>query len=777
MIKQIITLIISLTLSINLMAEADGTDANVFGDVQSNGEHLPFVSIIIDGTTMGTTTDITGHYMLVNLPEGKHTIIAKALGYKDVEKTIDLIAGKSQELNFVLQEEVLMLESVVVTGTKTFKRKTDSPVIVGVLEAKMLESVQACNLSEGLKFQPGLRVETDCQTCNYTQLRMNGLQGGYSQILINGRPIFSPLTGLYGMEQIPTNMLDRIEVVRGGGSALYGSGAIGGTVNIITRIPKESGYDFQVNQQLINGVANDHQMSGNINMLTHKRNAGASVFISRRMREMYDHNDDNYSELPELRSNSFGANAFYQPTPNQKLELNISSIYEYRYGGEMVDKPAYLTQQSEERTHNVLMGGLDYQINFNDDNSSFIFYLAGQNTHRDHYTGIIPDKDASNQDSLYNAHINHPPYGYTENITLQGGTQVNHRLEDFLGGKNVLTFGVEYVYDDVFDTIPSYFYEIDQTTRNFGMFAQSDWLVTEGMTVLAGLRADKHNMVDRMIVSPRLSLLYKYKTNTQLRLTWGTGFRAPQAFDSDMHIEFSGGGISRTLLASDLHEERSNSLSGSINFDKPSENWVAGFTLEGFYTKLYDAFVLEEMGSDHLGIIYEKRNSSGSTVQGGTLELRGNYRRKVQLETGYTLQTSMYDEAQAYSEDLAAKREYLRTPNHYGYFTLSATPNTKFNASLNGVYTGKMDLLHGAAAADGSDVYEVSPNMWEFGIKAGYTFGLPSVDSKLEVFGGIKNILDTYQDDFDKGKERDSGYIYGPAQPRTLYLGLRIRSL
>ena len=124
-----------------------------------------------------------------------------------------------------------------------------------MIDSKLLDQTQACNISEGLKFQPGLRVETDCQTCNYTQLRMNGLGGGYSQILINGRPVFSPLTGLYGMEQIPANMVERIEVVRGGGSALYGSSAIGGTVNVITRIPKESSYDISVNTSLINGKA------------------------------------------------------------------------------------------------------------------------------------------------------------------------------------------------------------------------------------------------------------------------------------------------------------------------------------------------------------------------------------------------------------------------------------------------------------------------------------------------------------------------------------------
>ncbi|HAH58052.1 MAG TPA: hypothetical protein DCL86_07885, partial [Bacteroidales bacterium] len=126
-------------------------------------------------------------------------------------------------------------------------------------------------------------------------------------------------------------------------------------------------------------------------------------FVNRRYREAYDHpgitlmadgsekiEKDNYSELPELRNNSFGGNLFFRPRPNQKLEVNFTSLYEYRYGGEMIDKEAHLAKQSEERMHNIFMGGVDYQINFNDDNSSFIAYAAGQITDRRHYTGLYP---------------------------------------------------------------------------------------------------------------------------------------------------------------------------------------------------------------------------------------------------------------------------------------------------------------------------------------------------------------------------------------------------
>jgi outer membrane receptor for ferrienterochelin and colicins len=748
------------------------TDANIFGDVQSEGEHIPFATVYVKGTTIGTTTDQTGHYMLIDLPAGTHIIVATSMGYSTVEKEITIGADELVEVNFVLDQETMSIDEVVITGTKTFKRQTDAAVIVNVIDADLFNQTQSCNIAEGLKFQPGLRVETDCQTCNYTQLRMNGLGGGYSQILINGRSVFSPLTGLYGMEQIPANMVERIEVVRGGGSALYGSSAIGGTVNVITKIPTESSYDVNLTSQFINGGAMDNMLSGNVNMVTHKRNAGAAIFVNRRMRQAYDHNGDNFSELPELANNSFGANMFFKPKHNQKIELSFSSLTEYRYGGEMVNKPAYQTQQSEERTHYVLMGGLDYQINFNQENSSFIAYMAGQKTDRDHYTGIIPDDTTDVLEHMVN-----PPYGYTYNTTLQAGTQVNHRLTGFMGGTNVITAGVEYVYDDVLDSIAAYNYVVDQTTGNLGAFLQSDWEIRQGFTMLLGLRADKHNLVDRVIFSPRVSLLYKLKTFTQFRLTWGTGFRAPQAFDSDMHIAFAGGGVSRIILADGLTEERSHSLSGSMNYDKATENFIVGFTLEGFYTKLNDAFYLQPVGQDEFGNVYEKRNGSGAAVQGGTVELRGNLNKKMQLEAGFTLQTSLYDEAVEYIEGVDPRREFLRTPNHYGYMTYSLTPGDRFNASLSGVYTGPMELVHYAGAPEQSvDEYVTSGSFFEFGLKLGYTFKMNVLDSGLELFGGVKNFTNAYQDDFDTGKNRDSGYIYGPAMPRTFYIGLRLYS-
>ncbi|MBK0369731.1 TonB-dependent receptor plug domain-containing protein [Flavobacterium agrisoli] len=675
-----------------------------------------------------------------------------------------------QQKDSIVPQNTNYLDEIVVTGTKTFKRKTQSPVMVTLLDSKDLSNLQVCNLSEGLKFQPGLRVETDCQTCNYTQLRMNGLAGGYSQILINGRPIFSPLMGLYGMEQLPVNMIERIEVVRGGGSSLYGSSAIGGTVNVITKVPKKNAFELNSTYYNIKGNSPDFNLNANTTLVNEAENAGISLFLSHRNRDFYDANGDNFSEIPKINNNSFGINFFVLPSENQKIEGSISHLNEYRFGGEMVTEPAYLTQQSEERNHKIWLGSLDYQINFEDKKNTLIAYTAWQNTNRNHYTGVFPDDPIAIE-----KHLLQPPYGISNTQTLQGGLQWNHKINSFFNGTNVLTLGTEYISDNVFDEIKAYQYVVDQHTKDFGGFFQSDWEITPELDLLSGIRLDHHNLVEHVIVSPRLALLYKLKDNTQFRFSFGTGFRAPQAFDTDLHIAFAGGGVSRVIYDPDLKEERSESFSASINYDKATSNWVAGFTLEGFYTHLKKAFVLQNIGTDAFGEVFEKQNGPDAFVKGATLELRANYNRKIQIETGFTLQSSVYDQPVSYIEGVSPTAEFLRTPNQYGFGVLTFTPNSRWNFNLNYVFTGVMKVAHFAGAPNqNTDEMVITPHFSELNTKIGYVITSKKFGLNFEMYGGIKNIFDQYQSDFDIGKNRDSNYVYSPALPRTVFAGLKI---
>jgi len=739
------------------------------GQISSNDENLPYANIIIRSIGKGVIADIEGKYSLKNIPSGTYVIEVSYNGYDVEKKEIELINNKVVDFNL---NQNNILDEIVITGTRTFKRKTKNPVVVNILSSAALDNVQACNLSEGLKFQPGLRVETNCQTCNYTQLRINGLAGGYSQILINGRPVFSPLTGLYGLEQIPVNMIEKIETIRGGGSALYGSSSIGGVVNIITKIPKSNNFELSYLHQSIKSAANENILNANISLVSKNKLAGIALFANKRIREYYDANADNFSELPAIDNTAFGASLFYLPDENQKLEASVSHLNEYRYGGEMVDQIVHLNQQAEERTHDVWMGSLDYQINFNEYNSTLITYLSGQQTKRDHYTGILPDEAIATDNHLIN-----PPYGISETTTLQGGVQLNQRINGFFKGNNIFTLGGEYLRDDVLDVIPTYNYNIDQMTESKALFFQSDWEIIPALNLLSGIRMEHHNLVDKLIFSPRISVMYKPRPEIQIRTTWSTGFRAPQAFDSDLHIAFAGGGVSRIFLAENLKQESSNSFSASLNYDHPTENYIFGFTLEGFYTKLNNAFILAPLGEDTFGERFEKQNGDTARVQGITVEVRANYKKKIQIETGLNIQSSRYDSAFDVIEELPPTQEFLRTPNQYGFATLNFSPNQKFRSSINYVYTGPMKLLHLAGAPEQSiDALFTSKSFSELSFKTSYSFGLKNTTAKLQIFGGIKNILDAYQSDFDSGKNRDSNYIYGPAMPKTAFLGLKISS-
>jgi len=753
-----------------IASASQSQNASISGSIYSaeNNAVLPYAQIVIEELNRGTVADKNGNFVLDDIPQGTFEIKASFLGFKAKKQTVSL-DKEAIHLDFVLHE-LLIMDEVVITGTKTFKRQTNSPVIVNVINDKQLEDLQTCTLSEGLNFQPGLRVETDCQTCNYTQLRMNGLGGGYSQILINGRPIFSPLTGLYGLEQIPTNMIDKIEVVRGGGSSLYGSSAIGGTVNVLTKIPDRNEYEAGWTYQNINGGADDQIFQGNASVVSPSKKVGATLFLNHRNRDYYDHNGDNFSELPELTNTSIGINTFLLPTENQKIELSFSNLKEYRYGGEMVDKPAHLALQSEERDHDVYMGTIDYQINFNEEKTSLITYAALQKTIRDHYTGIFPDDEEAIQE-----HISNPPYGDSEVSTLNLGIQLNHKLSNFPLGDNVFTLGVEHIYDDVRDEIPAYQYLIDQTTRNTGVFVQSDWELFESLNLLSGVRMDHHNLMDQVIFNPRLSLLYKLKEYTQFRINYGTGFRAPQAFDTDLHIAFAGGGISRVILSDELAAETSKSISTSINFDYPTETYVAGFTLEGFYNRLNNAFILQPIGEDAFGEVFEKQNAQNADVLGMTFELRANYNRKYEFQTGITIQNSNYDQPVQYIDGVVGQNDFIRTPNYYGFAMFTAEPTSNLLFNLNYTYTGSMTLPHFAGAINHTtDEIIETEDFHNISLKAEYDLRVYGERFGLSIFSGVKNIFNAYQNDFDLGKNRDSNYIYGPNMPRTIFFGIKL---
>ena len=215
------------------------SDANIVGHIldKNTKEHLPYITVALKGTTIGTVTDATGHYFLKNLPEGNFVLEVSSVGYKTVRRNVTLKKGRTLEEDFEIEEDAVALDGVVVSANRNETTRRLAPTLVNVVDLKIFENTNSTTLAQGLSFQPGVRVESNCQNCGFQQVRINGLDGPYTQILLDSRPIFSALSGVYGIEQIPASMIERVEVMRGGGSALFGSSAIAGTINIITKEP------------------------------------------------------------------------------------------------------------------------------------------------------------------------------------------------------------------------------------------------------------------------------------------------------------------------------------------------------------------------------------------------------------------------------------------------------------------------------------------------------------------------------------------------------------
>jgi outer membrane receptor for ferrienterochelin and colicins len=772
--RKFAILVGALALVHSVYGQMSGSGA-ISGRVHAGGEGLPFATVSVKNTDLGIYAAADGAFLLEDMPAGEWLLLIRMVGYREMEYPVSLRPGEVLEADIDMASHSWQLETVVITGSRSFQRRTDAPVIVQVLDRKTLESTQSNALSEGLCFQPGLRVESNCQTCSYSQLRMNGLGGAYSQILVNNRAIFGSLIGLYGLEQFPSQLIERVEVVRGGGSALYGSNAIGGTVNVITRRPERNAYELSAQYARINGRASDVWLQGTASAAGASGKSGLHVSVSRRDREAYDHNGDGFTELPLLVNTALNLQTFTELAPRHTLDVFLTHWEEERRGGDRLTGPVHLANQAEERDHGVFMGGWDYRWDWKEERGGLSFYGALQNVSRTHYTGILPDDPLE-----YLQHLQLPPYGDSRNRSGQIGCQASWRTLPAMGGRHLLTAGVEYLGESVQDRIEAYAYDIDQQTRNTGLFVQSEWKLPFPLTLQTGLRADRHNLVEDWLLNPRVSLLYQMSPNGQLRLSWGTGFRAPQAFDADLHIAFAGGGIQRIVLSDELREERSGSWSASLNLDRPGERQIYGFTLEGFYTRLKDAFILEERAGTGPSIL-EKRNGSGSFVAGATVELRWNYDQKVQWESGLTWQQSRFDETVAWSAEIPGTRDYLRTPDVYGYHVLTLSPGRlPLQLNWSGVLTGPMWAPHFGLAGDPgtpeNDALKRTPAFWEHHIRLAYTLSPSRWGHGVEFFFGVQNVGNAYQQDFDSGKNRDSNYIYGPARPRTIFAGCRFRS-
>lgn len=761
---------------------------NLKGTVTSTDGVVDKVSISVIGKTISAKTDHNGNYELMDLPVGNHRISVSSVGYRTITETILIKENQTSERNFELQEDLLNIEEVVITGTRSEIPQYKSPVIVSRISSKSFETTQSLSLSEGLNFSPGLRLETNCQNCGFTQVRMNGLEGPYSQILINSRPIFSALVGVYGLDMIPASMIDRVEVIRGGGSALYGGSAIAGTINIITKEPTQNTFEIGTSQTFIDFYSPDKTINMNGSIISEDFNKGISFYAYNRDRKPFDANDDGFSEITKLKNTTFGFDAFWNTSELSKLKLNIFNISEFRRGGNSFHLPAHQTDITEQLDHKILGGGLSFEKYSSDYKHKFSVYTSAQTAKRESYYGgggrILEEGDELTPEDVLAINA----YGSSDDLSVVGGLQYSYEFNE----KFLLLSGSEYQMNDVQDRMPGYNRLIDQKVGTLGIYSQLEIKPTEKLTFLAGARYDNvtiNGIYDLDIESfedkknlnvfvPRLTAMYSLTDYLKARASFSQGYRAPQAFDEDLHIETVGGAAMFTRLDPNLKTERSNSFNASLNYTKNIGSIQTNIVLEGFHTKLNDAFITSNPTELPSGIaVATKRNGSGAAVTGANIESSFAFSRKMNFQLGATLQSAKYSEEEIIWEneddenDVTTTKSILKTPDVYGYYTFNYNVTKDFTVSLSGVYTGKMDIRHIIDPDTERTIIKRTPSFFEQHIRLAYDFDIK--DNCIQVYTGIQNMFNSYQKDFDQGVLRDANYIYGPTRPRTFFVGIK----
>lgn len=776
-------------ISQSIIAQDSNKNASITGKTTSNGIGIPYVSIFLKGTTIGTSTNEKAEFNLSNLIPGLYTIQIQAVGFKPFEQNIELQNNENKHINIELETDVLGLEEVVVTGNRARIMRKKASSIVNVINSNIFSSTQSVTLSEGLNFCSGLRMENDCQNCGFSQVRMNGLEGPYSQILINSRPIFSGLAGVYGLELIPSNMIEKVEIIRGGGSALYGGNAIAGTINILLKDPIQNSFEIGVNNSFIgvglddsNATATDYSLNFNATVVGKNEQSGVAIYGFNRERKPFDANGDSYSEIALLKNITLGSRMFHKLGTKAKVSLDFFHINEERRGGNKFNLPNHEADISEALEHNLTTAAFTFEQYYRN-NDLFSVFGAVQKINRDSYYGA--EKSLSD-------------YGNTKDVMINTGIQYNAKFNssDLVVGiedthsilKDIklgyLDLNNALIVDNKIVSIP----HTNSTTisnqkmNSLGLFSQYDIRINK-LKLSLGARIDNYTIEDKEsnaakktgnVFSPRINFLYDIRADFQARFSYSGGYRAPQIFDEDLHIESSGSRKVIHVNDADLKQETSDSFMASLDYNTTFGSTSFGFLVEGFYTKLNNPFTNEYSAPNEDGIvIYNRINASeGAFVQGINLELNYVPIAVLKFKGGFTSQKSKYVKAQEFDE-----KNFFRTPENYGFFTIDWEPSDSWCIIGTGTYTGKMLIPYfGTTIPNPKEgILKNSGTFFDAGLKI--TKILKLAHNNLEISSGIKNIFNSYQEDFDIGIDRDPAYVYGPMTPRTIYFGLKFGNI
>lgn len=720
---------------------------SISGKITSKGEALPFANVYLANTKLGTASNEEGFFELKNIPNGDYTLISSSVGFN--LKSLKIILTGNQKLvkNFNLNENY-SLEEIVVSGTLRPISKSNSPVSVEVYSTTFFKKNPTPSIFESLQNVNGVRPQLNCNVCNTGDIHINGLEGPYTFVLIDGMPIVSGLSTVYGLTGIPQALIERVEVVKGPASTLYGSEAVGGIINIITKktsnAPALATDVFTSSWGEINtDIGMRYETSDKIQGLL-----GINYF---NYQNRIDNNDDNFTDLTLQNRISIFNKITIERKSNKVFTIAGRYVYEDRWGGE-----------------------LDWEKNYRGSN---IKYGESIYTNRWETFGTyeLPTSENINFQFSANGHSQDSFYGTdaydAEQLTGFGQFTYNKQIRE----KHDLLIGMAYRYtyydDNTFATLNENGDANKAAITHLpGIFVQDEIALNTQNNLLLGARVD-YNSIHGRIFSPRVN--YKWNSIDKsdiVRVSIGNGFRVANVFTED-HAALTG--AREVEFDGELQPETSWNI--NLNYVKKFllKNSFITLDASAFYT-YFDNRILPDYETDSNKIMYA--NLEGYSISKGlSLNTDMNFTNGLSINFGATLMDVSITENKT-------KTRQLLTESFSGVWSISYKTNTNFTIDYTGNIYGPMRL---PLLGENDPRAEFSPWFSVQNIQLTKKIG-PS----WEVYGGIKNLLNytppansinSSNNPFDEGIDTDKNpelafdpsYVFASNQGIRTFVGLR----
>ena len=723
----------------------------VSGEVRDgSGRPVYGAAVVLEPAGLFTETDRAGAFCFPRVAAGQHRLRVVAPGFQEVQ--LDEVEVHSDRRRVI---EVALLPAfrteVVVTATRTESRLGEAPVRTEVVGQETIRQIGALTLADAVEFTTGVRVENNCQNCNFAQIRLLGLDGAYTQILTDGLATVSSLAQVYGIEHIPARMIDRIEVVKGGGSAVYGPGAVGGVINVIPHEPRVSGGSVESRVGWMGGgPATSFNAVGD--WVPERGGGFLTAFAQVDQVRGLDVDGDGFTEVGQRDFEAFGVR-FGRLVMGEtgRFTVSLQRVNEDRRGGDQLDRPEHEAEIAESVSTRRTMVDV-----------SFLRAVNGNVNYR-----LAASYAATDRDTYYGSGGDPNAYGESSGPMAVLDGQVNVQR-----GAHLISAGVQASREGMRDSQPAYNRFTDETYTNVGVFVQDQWVPMAGLDVVAGVRLDRHSALDETVASPRLAVRYSPRPDLAWRSAVSTGFRAPQLFDEDLHITQVGGEGQVIRNSPDLTRESSRNVLTGLEWTPVTTRGTGLFEVNLFHTALRDLFyVVEDDDPLTPEVEFTRVNLGAAGVYG--VEVNAGWSTGLwTVQAGWVEQRGRFREPEPDFDS----RDFHRTPDQYGVLLVSARPLPRWQVVAAARYTGPMLVPHYEGFID-EDRLESTPSFLtlDFSLSREFRLGPGRGAPKLEFTAGVKNVTNAYQKDFDQGPERDAGYIYGPRFPRTVHLGTLLR--